>query len=186
MTIDPIEAAASLSDVASVERRTREALNYGFSSAILMVWGLIWAIGYLLTYLQPTKAALVWDVLSAVGVVAAVACGIVWSKSRRENWDWRITAAFIVMIGFGFFWQWLLGGSQWRELPVFWSTLFMFGYIVAGLWMGRFFIVCGIVVTGLVLAGYLWTGPWFLLWMAGVGGGSLILGGLWLRRLGAR
>ena len=33
----------------------------------------------------------------------------------------------------------------------------------------------------LTVGGYFWLAPYFMLWMAGVGGGALILGGLWLR-----
>lgn len=185
MTIDPSEAAATLSDVENVERRTREALYYGGSSTILIVWGIALMIGYALTYLAPTRADLIWGVLNGAAVAGVIAWGGVRSRTGPRNWDWRIVVAFMVMMGFGYLWEWLFVRPQWRELPVLWSTLFMMGYIIAGLWLGRFFIICGVVVTALVLAGYFCTGPWFLLWMAAVGGGSLILGGLMLRRLGA-
>jgi hypothetical protein len=185
MTIDPTEAAASLSDVQTVERRTRHALFYGGSSTILIIWGLVLVVGYLGTFLRPTDANLIWNVLNGTGVAYFVAIGYARSRRPHNHWDWRIAIAFMVLLGFGYFWQWLVMLSHLRELPVFWSTLFMTGYILAGLWMGRFFIVCGLVVIALVLVGYFWTGPWFLLWMSAVGGGSLIAGGLWLRRVGA-
>ena len=187
MTIDPTEAAATLSDVERVERRTREALFYGGSSTILMVWGLVWIVGYVLTYLDPMRGELIWCVSNGVGVGVAIAFGYVRSRAGGRLLDWRIVVAFMVMMGFGYLWQLLIISPHWlyRELSVLWTTLFMMGYIIAGLWLGRLFIICGVVVTALVLAGYFWTGPWFLLWMAVVGGGSLILGGLMLRRLGA-
>jgi hypothetical protein len=185
MTIDPSEAAATLSEVETVERRTREALYYGGSSTILIVWGLMLMIGHVLTFLAPMRADLIWGVLNGSAIACAVAFGSVRARTAPRSWDWRMVVAVIVMMGFGYLWEWLLVRPHWRELPVLWSTLFMMGYIIAGLWLGRFFIICGVVVTALVLAGYVWTGPWFLLWMAAVSGGSLILGGLMLRRLGA-
>lgn len=33
----------------------------------------------------------------------------------------------------------------------------------------------------LTVGGYICLQPYFLLWLAGVGGGALILGGIWLR-----
>jgi hypothetical protein len=186
MSIDPREAESSLQDVARIEQRMREAFYYGGSSSILIVWGVVWAVGYLVTYLSPPNANLAWYVLDGFGVLSAVAIGYTRSRARRRDWDWRLSAAFVLLMGFGIFWASLLGNAQWREISVFWSTLFMFGYILAGLWLGRFFIVCGVAVTLLTLAGYFWSGPWFPLWMAVVGGGSLMLGGLWLRRVGAR
>jgi len=89
------------------------------------------------------------------------------------------------VIAFGLFAERLLGHGQWREISLFWAVLLMAGYIIAGLWIGRFFIACGSVVILLSLAAYLWGGAWFNLWTAGLGGGSLVLGGLWLRQRGA-
>ncbi len=39
-----------------------------------------------------------------------------------------------------------------------------------------------LAVTVLTLAGFLWLGEAFDLWMAFVNGGGLVLGGLWMRR----
>ena len=45
MTIDPSEAANSLQDIATVERRTREAVFYAGSSTIFIMWGMLVACG---------------------------------------------------------------------------------------------------------------------------------------------
>jgi len=59
----------------------------------------------------------------------------------------------------------------------------MLFYCLAGLWFGRAFIVIGLAITVLTLIGYLFiTGGMFLLWMAAVNGGGLVLSGLWMRR----
>ena len=56
-------------------------------------------------------------------------------------------------------------------------------YCIAGLWFGPAFIAIGLGITVLTLIGYFFvTGFAFLLWMAAVNGGGLILGGLWMRR----
>jgi len=45
-------------------------------------------------------------------------------------------------------------------------------------------VVIGLGITLLTLIGYFFvTGGAFLLWMAAVNGGGLILGGLWMRRI---
>ncbi len=186
MTIDPRDAATSLDDIATVERRMREALFYGGSSDILIIWGIICALGHVITQFNPRSANLAWLLLDAIGVVGLVVISVRRARQRRREWNWRFTAGIVVTVVFGLLWQWLLGNTQWREISVFWATLIMFTYILAGLWVGSFFIICGIVVTALTLAGYFWVGPWFELWMAVVFGGSLVLGGLWLRRVGAR
>jgi|SRR5579872_3746084 len=185
MPIDPHEAAAALGDVARIEQRTRAALYYGGSSAIMALWGIAWMVGDTITYASPRHAELAWLIIDAIGAAGSIVIALARVRARARNWDWRISAAFLVLMGFGFLWQFLLGGQQWREISVFWPTLFMCGYILAGLWIGRFFILCGVVVTALIMAGYLWLGPLLPLWLGFVGGGSLILGGLWLRRRAA-
>ena len=42
--------------------------------------------------------------------------------------------------------------------------------------------VIGLGLTALVLAGYVWSGAAFPLWLAAVSGGGFILCGLWMRR----
>src|SRR5215813_6453062 len=70
MTIDPRDAAASLQHVATVEQRTREAMFYGGSSVIFIVWGLLVACGYGLSELFPRSAGITWLAVSAVGCAA--------------------------------------------------------------------------------------------------------------------
>jgi hypothetical protein len=186
MSIDRREAASSLDDIAGIERRMREALFYGGSSDILILWGILCAIGHVITQFSPRNANLAWLLIDAVGVVGLAVISVRRARQRRREWNWRFTAGVVVTIAFGLLWQGLLGNGQWREISVFWATLIMFTYILAGLWVGRFFVICGIVVTLLTLAGYFWSGAWCELWMAVVFGGSLVAGGLWLRRIGAR
>ena len=42
--------------------------------------------------------------------------------------------------------------------------------------------VLGVAVGAATVAGWLWMRDWFELWMGFVGGGALILGGVWLWR----
>jgi hypothetical protein len=42
-------------------------------------------------------------------------------------------------------------------------------------------LMTGIVLAVLTVIGYFWLPGLFLLWMAALGGGALILGGIWFR-----
>jgi len=59
----------------------------------------------------------------------------------------------------------------------------MLFYALAGIWFGYAFIVIAACTTALTLISYAYAGPAFLLWMAVVHGGGLVLGGLWMRRI---
>ena len=51
-----------------------------------------------------------------------------------------------------------------------------------GLWLGLRLVVAGTVLGLLTLGGYFLLRDYFLLWMAVVGSGALLLAGVWLRR----
>lgn len=143
------------------------------------------AFGYLFTEFFPREARTTWLAILAVGLVANFLIVRAQVRARRPAArDWRLMYAMLVLVGYGFVCHALLGPLAGRETAALWPSLFMFGFVLAGLWLGRFFLVCGLVATGLILIGYFALGAWFYLWMAAVQGVTLILGGLWLRRIG--
>jgi hypothetical protein len=181
MTIDPNEAAASLSEITSIERRTRETLVYARSSAALILWGLLVAAGYLVSFAVP-RLHYHWIAIYILGFG-----GSFYIRGRRRAHESRLGEMLLytelIIIGFGVLFLVLLWPVTPRQINAFWPMLFMMGFVIAGIWLGRFFIYCGLAVTALTLAAYFWSGPWYLPVMAAVNGGGLIAGGLWLRRL---
>ena len=186
MTIDPRDAAASLQHVANVEQRTREAMFYAGSSAIFILWGLLVACGYGLTELSPRSAGITWLAVSAVGCAATALIIAVRMRGRScETRDWRLVWAMVALSIYGAAWSYVLGPVIPRPmLYAFQPSLFLLGIILAGLWLGRFFVVLGGVGIALILIGYLQAEPWMRMWMAVIQSGTLILGGVWLHRNG--
>jgi hypothetical protein len=186
MTIDPNEAAASLQDIATIERRTHEAIFYAGSSTIFVMWGILVASGYGLTELYPRSAVIIWPATTALGCAATA---LIVARRRRacpqETSDWRLIWALALLAAFGAIWSYLLGPIVPRPLMYsFQPTLFMLGIILAGVWLGRFFVVLGVIGTVLIAIGYLQPEPWLRWWMAAVQSGTLIVGGVWLGRSG--
>jgi hypothetical protein len=186
MTIDPNEAATSLKDIALVERRTREALFYGGSSQIFIMWGLLVAGGYGVTELYRHSAWIIWLAIVAAGCAAtALIVAIRRRACQEEARDWRLIWAIAVLAAFGAVWSYLLGPVvPGRLMYAFQPTLFLLGIILAGLWLGRFFVILGLIGIALIAVGYLQSEPWLRLWMAAVESGTLIVGGIWLGRSG--
>jgi hypothetical protein len=186
MTIDPGEAASSLDDIASVERRTREALFYGGCGAIFILWGVLVACGYVLTEFIPRSARFIWPGLMLLGVVATALIVRVRMRGRaRGARDWRIVWAMAALAAFGVVWAYLLGPVVPRPMMyAFQPSLFLLGIFLAGLWVGRLFAVLGLVGLALILAGYFVPEPWLRLWMGVVESGTLIVGGIWISRHG--
>ena len=168
MTIDPSEAAASLRHIATVEQRTREAVFYAGSSAIFVVWGLLVACGYGLTELHPRSAGITWLVVTAAGCAATALIIAVRTRVRpHETRDWRIIWAMVALIVYGAAWSFVLTPIVPRPvLYAFLPSLFFLGMILAGLWLGRVFIILGLVGIALILVCYFQAEPWLRVGMA--------------------
>jgi hypothetical protein len=181
MNIGPTEAAAALLDIESITRKVKQSCWYQLSSTMMMLWGFLVALGFAASQFAPAYWQLVWLTVDGIGIVATLALKAYDGRTRGQRFDPRVAIAIVLFLGFGLLWTRLWGRFGIREANAFWPTLFMFGYAVAGLWLGRAFVVIGLAITVLVVAGYLWIGSWFDLYLALVAGGGLILCGLWMR-----
>jgi hypothetical protein len=125
---------------------------------------------------------MIWLAVQALGFATMVAWAWIWRTQQRRDINFRFVWALLLFFGFGLLWSLVLGKFEPRGQSAFWATLFMFGYAVAGIWFGRGFIALGLLITALTVAGYLWAGSRFDLYMALINGGGLMLCGLWMRR----
>jgi hypothetical protein len=182
VSLDRKEAVLALDDVEAVVKRVKASIFYRQASAAMIFWGVVIAIGYCLTYAFPAAAGRIWIALNIVGIAGMILVLRSKLSGCDGQFDWRFLGAIALFFAFGLLWSGLLGRFGPREADAFWPTLFMFGYAIAGLWLGRAFIFIGIIITALTLAGYLWTASWFDLYLAVVNGGGLVIGGLWMRR----
>ncbi len=183
------EALASLADIEQVKAQTRQTLAGGMSAPMLMLWGVIWAMGFTFTQFFPEQAGLAWVALDAVGVG-----GCIWLGSRhrervlKRSGGGRILAAWLVLIVYMAIWDILMAPgavlNSWQafaRMGAFNVTIPMCGYVIMGLWMGRFFIWLGAAVTVLTLVGYYALPHYFFIWTAVMGGGALLGTGWYLR-----
>jgi hypothetical protein len=145
MKIDPQQAATALDEIAGAERRTRQSLGYADASASLILWGVLVIIGCLVEFAWPRQAGISWMVLNGVGLVGTVLLvRLGRSRDCGDDRGTRILYSLLVLTGFGLIWSLVIGGFSSRQLAVFWPTLFMCGYVIGGIWLGRFFIVLGV------------------------------------------
>lgn len=190
------DALAALDEVQRVIDLTRKTIAQGCAAPLLILWGCIWAIGYGGSEFSPAAAPQIWLVLGIVGGLASWGLGWRYRSPTRGPNDRRIGLFWLILFVFAAIWMWLLGLSQLphggegspggiaaaRKFGAYWATIPMFAYMVGGLWLGRFFIWLGAIVTGLTLLGYFFLGTHFSIWMAVTGGGALVLSGIFIRR----
>ena len=164
-------------------RRVRQSRIYDLASQFMVVAGVFVIAGNLATYIAPRYALYIWP---SINVLTIVVSGVVSTfDSRRtglRSFDFRVFVAFVLFYAFGLLCTGVLGHFGPRQMGTFWPIYFMLFYCIAGLWFGRALIYIGLGITVLTLIGYFFiTTDLFLIWMAMVNGGGLILSGLWMR-----
>ncbi|HET7214347.1 MAG TPA: hypothetical protein VFL79_12205 [Terriglobia bacterium] len=184
MSMTNSNAARSLDEIQRAQRRSAAAYSYQKASPHLIVWGVIWVAGYSTTYFRPQANAAVWLILVLLGVTADFWIGL---RAATENshahgrrFAASLLAAFLFFVALFTIMPPRSGSQVGAIIPIFFGLC----YAIAGIWkQGLRFVLLGLAVGVLTVAGYFWLAQFFLLWMAAVGGGALILGGLWLRRV---
>jgi hypothetical protein len=180
MTIRCDEAAATLADIENVVAKVKQLRIYRTAALVIILWGFVDLARDLLIAVSPEWFGPRWFLVDLLGVAGTLA--LLRYRSPAGRFPLRILAAFALFYAFGWIWSRLIGHFGGREEMAFWPTLFLFGYSLAGLWFGAAFTAIGLGLAALVVAGYVWTGEAFNLWMAAVTGFGFIACGLWMRR----
>lgn len=181
--IDRKEATAALSEINEMVQRVRQSRIYDLASQFMVVAGVLVAAGNLATYVMPHYAAYIWPSVNVLTVVISAVVSIFdHRRTGLRSFDLRVFVALVLFYAFGLLCSVVLGHYGAREMGTFWPIYFMLFYCIAGLWFGRAFIAIGLAIAVLTLVGYFFiTGFAFLLWMAVVNGGGLVVSGLWMR-----
>ena len=191
----PDEARAARGEIELTAAKVRRVIAQGHAAPQLILWGCIWIAGFGYTQFFPAHASLGWLVLDLGGF-----SGSWFLLARRQSLmekrgDPRIFLFWVALVSYGLIWMLLLvkfpennqanaefiAGMS-RRIVAYWATVPMFAYVVAGMFLDRFFAWLGIVVTILTLVGLDLAGNYFCLWVAFTGGGALILSGLFIRK----
>jgi hypothetical protein len=187
------EAAAALAEIDRVIEQTRKIISHGSASPVLLLWGVIWVVGFADTQFYPGSAGRVWMLLNVAGMAATFALTLS-RRSIKSPISKLIFGSWCVLIGYGTLWllllaPWVMPGMTrahappWGvRIPAFFCTVSMCGYVIMGLWLSRFFLWVGLVVTAITVIGYYALPDWFYLWMAVFGGGSFLATGLFTRK----
>jgi uncharacterized membrane protein YeaQ/YmgE (transglycosylase-associated protein family) len=103
-SIDPQQAASSLSDIEIVVRRVRQSQIYNLASLIMIMWGGLTFAGYLATWLSPRSAGYGWPAVYVAGIAGSFAISAFgYTRTRIRTFDARMLVAFLLFIAFGIF-----------------------------------------------------------------------------------
>ena len=176
MSLSPEQAAAALREIEETRQRSLELVVYRQGAPVLVLWGVIWIVGFASNAMWPTYAAIVWTVLTVLGAVAS------WLISRGGNpgQNLRYVASWAVFLLLFYGAGPILAPQTTSQRAALAALLVAAAYALAGIWWLQRYLWLGLALFAVTLFGFFFA-PWFDLWMAVMGGGGLILGGLWLR-----
>lgn len=184
MPLSSEEAAHTLSQVARAEQRSARVYIYRRSSSHLFIWAAAWVAGYAGTYLSPADANRIWLVVVLLGMAGSFVMGVrTTPKSELSRaTGWRMLAAVTITQSFLASVMLVIHGQGW-EMGVLVPLLVGALYAGIGVWAGLRYAACGVALMVLTLVGFFYLPQYFCLWMAVVGGGVLLLTGIWFRRV---
>lgn len=184
MSIQAEEAASTLKDAEAAAGRAEAAHGYRIASGFLILWGVIWTVGNLVTQVSPHAGQTAWMIGALIGMA-----GSAWMGSRQSGRQGKGGSLKAVLVALA------IGGFGACVSIVSPAMSFAQGEAVACLAVGAIYVAMGASGGGLRLSvvgaaimigtvvGWSFARDQFFLWMAAVGGGGLILGGLWMRKV---
>jgi hypothetical protein len=183
MSISKSEAASALTDIESTAGRSRLLKGYHVAGPILMVWGVVWAVGYSAMGLtEPERWGLVWLVLDVIGIVATIVLGRRGKGGAKAGQGWKIMAGVLAVGAFYAATFALFQPTSIDAALAYPGVVTGLIYAGIGIAFAPRYLWIGAAVFAASLVGYFFFQPWLAYWMAAVGGGGLVVAGLWLRR----
>ncbi len=190
MVLTTQQASETLGEVAAAQRRVSVLQGYSKAAPHFLLWGLIWAVGYAGTELLPARAGLLWLALDAIGMIGSFllvransspgAVSLPASRSKQSVNFFVIAVAFVAFMGATYYVMQPHTTVQFAAFPPLVMALL---YTVIGTLAGTRWIIIGVALAALTVVGYALLREHFMLWMALVGGGALLLTGFWMRRV---
>jgi hypothetical protein len=182
MALSTAEAQSALKDIEKTENRAAASQHGRTSAPYLIMWGIIWAIGYSVTAARP-QLSWIWMTLIAGGVIGSLILGVLQSRTYgRSEFGWRYFGSFALIGVFFAVLGSIMSPLNYNQLSAFFPLVIGLCYSFIGIWTkGWRMLPLGLALIALTAVGYFLMPQQFLYWMAAVGGGGLILGGLWMR-----
>ncbi|HEY1837910.1 MAG: hypothetical protein WBQ17_08285 [Rhizomicrobium sp.] len=181
MPMTPAEAANALRDIDQTEQHSSTLHGYEKASPFLILWGVMWALGYSGTFFFPPYTNLIWLVIAAVGTIGSMMLGKRAKPAGEQKFSWKFFFSWLAAIAAIASVLTIFFPFSGMQIGSLFPLMIGWAYVVLGIWMGARLAITGLFIVVLTLIGFFYLPAYFMLWMALVGGGGLLVGGLWLR-----
>lgn len=186
MNVSPTEAEAALAAIQTMVQKTRHSLASSGAYRFLVVWGVVWLLGFLGSQFLPLHiAGYTWIVLDTLGGILSAVLGIRMRRGVRSSSptiSGKRIAAFWLLL---FLYCIALVAVSWpadsKQMAMYIILIVMVGWLAMSLLLSFTSVWPGLILTTLTLVGYFLLPGIFNLWMAILGGGGMIALGLYIR-----
>jgi len=183
MNIAAEEATKALEAIEASKMAMRRAIMNSRGPAQLWIWGLAWMAMAIVRKMNYPKfwVTILW--ISTAGMVASLAIGIFQSGRFRGKLDKRFMAvcATLLVFGYGIWPRFFALFKTYDSAYAYQVILWMQIYIVGGIWFDTFLLWVGLLITALILVGYLFV-PGFFWLSAFLSGVVLFCSGFYIKR----
>lgn len=186
MNISPSEAEEALAAIQTMTQKTRHSIASGSAYISLIITGIVWLIGFTATqFLTPPLLVWIWMVTSIVGSTLATFIGIRAGKRVRiassAVTGKRIATFWVLLILFASAIIAVAHPTDGKQITLLIILLAMIGQMGMGLLLSFSATWWTVPVAAVALIGYFFALDWFFLWMGLLGGGTMIILGLYIR-----
>jgi len=186
MNISPSEAEEALAAIQTMTQKTRQSIASGSAYVSLIITGIVWLIGFTATqFLTPPLIVWIWIVTGIVGSALATFLGIRAGKRVRVASSAvtgkRIATFWMLLILFAAAIITVAHPTDGKQITLLIILLAMIGQMGMGLLLSFSATWWTVPVAAVALIGYFFAIDWFYLWMGLLGGGTMIILGLYIR-----
>src|SRR5262245_42842901 len=136
MVLSPQDAAAALRDIETAQARSEKLHGYARSSPQLLLWGVLWVVGYGLNDFFPAYSGAIWGAVVPIGLIAGFAA----LRGAGNEVGWRYGAVALTLLAFFaavFLVLWPVNPRQQAAvIPLGVAA----AYVIAGIWRGPRYI----------------------------------------------
>lgn len=180
------EAEEALVAIQTMAQKTRQSIASGGTYITLIVTGVVWLIGFICTqYLPHDIVGYIWAGLSVLGGIIGTFLGFRMGKRVRNPATTptvkRVLLFWLLLALYGITFIAIAQPTDGKQATLFVILFIMLGQLAMGLLFSFSSVWWALPITLLALIGYFLLPGIFYLWMAILGGGGMIILGLYIR-----
>jgi hypothetical protein len=186
MNLSPNEAEEALATIQAMMKKSRHTFASSGAYIFLIVTGIIWLVGFLSTqFLTGQIVGYIWVGMSLLGTAVAILLGIRMGKRVRSpsanSSAKRAVIFWVLLVFYGVATIAIARPTDGKQVTMFIILFIMVGQLAMGLLFSFASVWWPLPITALVLISYFLLPGFFYLWMSLLGGGGMIVLGLYIR-----